>query len=546
MNRPTPIHGVLWPDGTTTPTLPPAHHDGASLAVQLADVGRPLNTRCGGHGLCAGCTVQLVSGTFIGRDGSSVSAPAKVKACQGRLAPEGKATIVVPLRSLAAHQPQVVTTFRLGVPAADEPLVPILPGVSDHGLAIDIGTTTVVVALVDLRTGTIVREAASFNRQIELGDDVVTRIQLAGQPGNLVALRDAIVGRTLTPLIANVCAGADVTARRLAGATVAGNTTMLHLLTGTDPTPMGVAPFRAAFLGHRVLTAAGIGLLAPPPAMPIHLLPGISAYVGADLVAGALCTGLNHCDDTCLLVDVGTNGEILLMHRGRLLATATAAGPAFEGGRLTCGTRAAAGAIAHVRFVGDRFAPEIEVIPSAGSIVGICGSAYVDFLAQGRRIALLNHAGRISDVSWRMIPESHRQQEDRHRGVRLHARDPATLVTESDVAHLLQAKAAIAAGILTLLHRAGLSPADVDTLYLAGGFGLHLDVAHAIASGLLPGFRPEQIEVVGNTALGGAWLALIDRTVLPEMIAVGANADVVELNLEPGFEDTFIDQLALP
>lgn len=546
MNRPPPAHRVLWPDGTATPALPPAHHAGASLAEQLSDAGRPLNIRCGRHGLCAGCTVQLEAGKFLHHDGSVTSAPAEIKACQGRLAPSVEAAVSVPARSLATHRPQVVTTFKVGVPAADEPLVPVVPGVRDHGLAIDIGTTTVVVSLVDLRSGNIVREETSFNRQIELGDDVVTRIQLAGQPGNLAILRDAIVGRTLTPLIAGVCTGAGIAPDRLAGATIAGNTTMLHLLTGTDPTPMGIAPFRAAFLGHRVLTAAAIGLPTPSRAMPVHLLPGISAYVGADLVAGAICTGLNHCDDTCLLVDVGTNGEILLIHRGRLLATATAAGPAFEGGRLTCGTRAAAGAVAHVRFAGDRLTPEIDVIPPAKTIVGICGSAYVDFLAQARKISLLKPTGRFSDPGWQAIPDGHRQQDGNHRGMRLRAGDAATLVAESDVAHLLQAKAAIAAGILTLLQRARITPADVRTLYLAGGFGLHLDVPHAIASGLLPGFRPDQIDVVGNTALGGAWLALIDRTVLPEMIATSTNADVVELNLEPGFEDTFIDQLALP
>jgi uncharacterized 2Fe-2S/4Fe-4S cluster protein (DUF4445 family) len=546
MNRPLITHRVQWPDGTATPSLPPARHDGASLAERLADAGRPLNTRCARHGLCAGCAVRLETGKFIGHDGSVTVAPAEVKSCQGRLAPEGDAVITVPPRSVATHRPQVVTTFKLGVPAADEPLVPVVPGVSDHGLAIDIGTTTVVVSLVDLRSGNIVREASSFNRQIELGDDVVTRIQFAGQPGKLAILRDAIVAGTLTPLIAEVCTGAGLAPGRLAGATVAGNTTMLHLLTGTDPTPMGVVPFRPAFLEHRVLTAAAVGLVTPSPTMPVHLLPGISAYVGADLVAGAICTGLNHSDDTCLLVDIGTNGEILLMHRGQLLATATAAGPAFEGGRLARGTRAAAGAVAHVRFAESGFAPEIDVIQPARNIVGICGSAYVDFLAQGRRIALLGPTGRISDPAWQTVPAGHRHQDNEHRGVRLSARETATLVTESDIAHLLQAKAAIAAGILTLLQRAGLTPADVRTLYLAGGFGLHLDVPHAIASGLLPGFRPDQVDVVGNTALGGAWLALIDRTVLPEMITTGAHADVVELNLEPGFEDTFIDQLALP
>ncbi|MSU25279.1 MAG: DUF4445 domain-containing protein [Opitutus sp.] len=544
MSRPQSIH-VQWPDGASTLALRAVHHDGATLADQLAEAGRPLNTRCGRHGRCAGCTVELVAGRFLGRDGTEHAAPAEIKACQGRLAPGADTTIAVPARSLATHRPQVVTTFKVGVPAATEPLVPVVPGESDHGLAIDIGTTTVVVSLVDLRSGNIVREEASFNRQIELGDDVVTRIQLAGVPDKLDVLRDAIVGRTLAPLIAGVCAGAAIAPERLAGATVAGNTTMLHLLTGTDPTPMGVAPFCAAFLEHRQLTAANIGLSTPPPAMPVHLLPGISAYVGADLVAGCVCTGLNHCAEPSLLVDIGTNGEILLMHRGRLLATATAAGPAFEGGRLARGTRAVAGAVAHVRFDGE-FPPALDLIPGANGIVGLCGSAYVDFLAQGRRISLLEPTGRISPSAWQTLPAVHRHHRDITRGVRLNAQNDATLVTEADVAHLLQAKAAIAAGIVTLLRRAGLAPADIRTLYLAGGFGLHLDVAHAIESGLLPGFRPEQIDVVGNTALGGAWLALIDRTVLPEMIAASTAAEVVELNLEPGFEDTFIDHLALP
>ncbi|MDO8545043.1 MAG: hypothetical protein Q7S40_31755 [Opitutaceae bacterium] len=285
MSQPPSIH-VQWPDGASTLPLPVAHHDGATLADQLADAGHPLNTRCGRHGLCAGCSVQLVAGKFLGRDGTEAVAPAEFKACQGRLAPDADAMIAVPSRSLATHRPQVVTTFKVGVPVADQPLVPVVPGESDHGLAIDIGTTTVVVSLIDLRTGSIVREEASLNRQIEFGDDILTRIQLAGQPGKLAALRDAIVLRTLAPLIESACVGAAIAPTRLVGATVAGNTTMLHLLTRTDPTPMGIAPFRAAFLGHRVLTAAEIGLPTPPPAMPVHLLPGISAYVGADLVGG--------------------------------------------------------------------------------------------------------------------------------------------------------------------------------------------------------------------------------------------------------------------
>ncbi len=537
---------VEWPDGAAMDFLFATHDHRASLAEQLAAAGRPLNTRCGCRGLCAGCTVHLAAGKFVLRDGTVVSAPAETKACQGRLAADPNAVVLVPARSVASHRPQVVTTFQLGVPAAHDPLVAVIPGQSDHGLAIDIGTTTVVVALVDLRSGRIVHEESSFNRQIEFGDNVLTRIQSASEPAKLALMREAIVDRTLASLITDVCAGAKLSPTRLAGAVVAGNTTMLHLLTGVDPTPMGVVPFRAAFLQHRQLSSAEIRIASLPPAMPVHLLPGISAYVGADVVAGALCTGMNHREETSLLVDIGTNGEILLMHRGQLFATATAAGPAFEGGRLSCGTRATAGAIAHVRLGAGGFPPELDVIPPVREIVGLCGSAYVDFLAEGRRHHLLDPNGRISAQTWATIPATHRHENELGRSVRLKPGNHTSLVAESDIAQLLQAKAAIAAGILTLLRRVGLTPADVSRLYLAGGFGLHLNVPHAIASGLLAGFRPEQIEVVGNTALGGAWLALVDRSMLPIMSAFATSAEVVELNLEPNFEDTFIDQLGLP
>lgn len=536
---------VQWPDGADDSLLPAAPPAAGNLAERIARTGRPLNTRCGQRGLCAGCTVQLVAGTFREAGGAVVAAPAEIKACQGDVPPGMNAIVVAPARSLAVHRPQVVTTFKINVSAAQDPLVPVVPGARDHGLAIDIGTTTVVVALVDLVTGGILNEASALNRQVELGDDVVTRIQLAGA-GRLEALHRAIVTRTLGPLIRQVCTDADIAPGRLAGAVVAGNTTMLHLLTGADPTPMGVAPFRAVFTHHRMLTAAELGFAETPPSMPVHLLPGFSAYVGADVLAGSVCAGLANDPGPGLLVDIGTNGEILLQHGDRLLATATAAGPAFEGGSLTRGMRAVAGAIEHVVFPEGRFPPRLESIAGAPRVAGLCGSAYVDFLAEGRRIDLLRPNGRFTDSVWNALPDGHRHDNGVGRGVRLRSDDPATLVTEADVAHLLKAKAAIAAGILTLLHRAGLAPGDVRRLYLAGGFGLHLDVARAIACGLLPQFQPAQIEVVGNTSLGGAWLALVDRTVLPEMIAVSTRAEIVELNLSPGFEDMYIDHLTLP
>jgi uncharacterized 2Fe-2S/4Fe-4S cluster protein (DUF4445 family) len=287
---------------------------------------------------------------------------------------------------------------------------------------------------------------------------------------------------------------------------------------------MGVVPFTPAFLEHRVIRLPELG------ATDVHLLPGASAYVGADLCAGVFATGLVYEDGPSLLVDAGTNGEIILKQGRRMYGCATAAGPAFEGAGLSHGVRAGDGAVERIHFTREPFGVEAEVI-GGGKATGICGSAYVDFLAEGRRVGLLNERGRFDrafagDDELRIALD--------------------VTVSELDVSRLLQAKAAISAGILTLLHRIGLQPAQVNRLYLAGGFGMHLDVRNAIDCGLLPGFRPNQVEVVGNTSLAGAYLALLDAGVLEELRRIGRNIEIIELNLDSEFETHYIDQLSLP
>jgi len=314
---------------------------------------------------------------------------------------------------------------------------------------------------------------------------------------------------------------------------------------------MGIAPFTATFLEHRVLDTDAIGLSAcgfdAKQAPPVHLLPGAAAYVGADLLAGVVACGLVYHDRPTLLVDVGTNGEIIFKHKGQLHGCATAAGPAFEGAGLTCGVRAGDGAISHIAFENDPLSVRTEMIGD-GRPNGLCGSAYVDFLAEARRVGLLSATGRLDKTAAIAISDDRLACGKSGLAFRMAygSGKEEIVVSEVDVAHLLQAKAAIGAGILTLLERAGLTPADVERLYLAGGFGQHLNPAHAIACGLLPGFVPEQVHEVGNTSLGGAYLALLDKTALHEMERTAARMEVVELNLDPGFEDRYIEQLSLP
>lgn len=508
-----------------------------TLAGHLESHGFPLNTRCGKRGLCCGCEVTLVNG-------------GTTKSCQ--IPASGITAVDLPDRSRMEHQPQVGETFRIGVPSAHQPIFDCVSGIYDTAFAIDLGTTTVVVMLIDLTTGDVIARAGGFNEQIRFGDNVLTRIDAARDLKTRRELQTAITETTFPSLIETACERAERSTDRLAGGVIAGNTTMLHLLLGEDPTSLGVHPFTPQFIEGRQLNCSDIQLNIEGASqnLPLQLLPGIAAFIGADIVAGIYATGMLFDDEPRLLVDIGTNGEIVLQHQGKLTTCATAAGPAFEGGGLRCGTRARDGAISRLEFSIDPLQIDADIIGNAplSRAAGICGSAYIDFLAETREAGLLTPSGRFDPDAWNSIPASHRIENEDGRAILLADQKGrgGMLVSEVDIAVILQAKAAIGAGIETLLETSGISADDVGKIYLAGGFGMHLDVSHAIEMGLLPGFRTEQVEVVGNTSLAGAMLATIDRTTLGEMESIRNNAQVIELNLQDGFEDCYIDHLMLP
>lgn len=538
----------------TSITVEPEHGEPATLhaapgAEMLSKVleehGFPLNTRCGQRGLCHGCEIVLQQGSLMIGD-TEVAAPATLRACRARL--HGPVTIAIPARSRIEHKPQVGETFEIAVPCAHDPLFP-LNGTRDTAFAVDIGTTTVVVLIIDLTSGDVLARAGGFNEQIRFGDNVLTRIDAARTPEAIAAMQHAVVGETLAPLLLQACGRGGRDVSRIAGGTIAGNTTMLHLLAGENPTSLGIAPFTARFLAGRSMTAAGIHLAVEglAPETPIQLLPSIAGYIGADITAGVYATGMVFDAEPSLLVDIGTNGEIVLQNGGDLTACATAAGPAFEGCGLRCGTRAREGAVSDLAMTRDPFGISLQTIggiPPARA-GGICGSAYIDFLASARGCGLLGHAGRFEAAAWAALPEKSRLTDDDERAISL-AGPGSPRISEVDVAVLLQAKAAIGAGIETLLETAGIRAEEISRVYLAGGFGMHLNISNAIAIGLLPGFRPEQVRVVGNTSLAGALLALIDRTTLAEMEALREQVEVIELNLAEGFEDRYVEHLMLP
>jgi uncharacterized 2Fe-2S/4Fe-4S cluster protein (DUF4445 family) len=526
----------------------PISLDNRSLADTLATHGLPLNTRCGQRGLCRGCEVELCQGA-LKLNGRVAFAPAIIQACQGRLTDE--VSIRISERSRAEHRPLVAETFEIDIPYALQPLFEPKPGERDTGFAVDIGTTTVVVLIVDLVTGEVLSRASGFNEQIRFGDNVITRIEAARNPRDLSALQGAIVKETVQPLLMRACAAARRPFERIAGGTIAGNTTMLHLLIGEDPTSLGIAPFIPRFIKGRRISAADLdldsnGLL---PESPIQLLPGIAAYIGADILGGIYASGMAYDSVPSLLVDIGTNGEIVLQNCVNLAACATAAGPAFEGCGLCCGTRAREGAVSDLSLTLNPFRLEARTIGQVpmSRATGLCGSAYVDFLATGKKSGLLNSTGRFNAVAWETVPSEYRLHKGGKRMLSLTGTNGANAlrISEVDVALLLQAKAAIGAGIEILLETAGIRAADLGRVYLAGGFGLHLNVANAIAIGILPGIREEQVRVVGNTALAGALMALLDRKSIEEMECLRTRVQVIELNLADNFENCYIEHLML-
>jgi uncharacterized 2Fe-2S/4Fe-4S cluster protein (DUF4445 family) len=378
---------------------------------------------------------------------------------------------------------------------------------------------------------------------MHFGDDVLTRIHLClTDKSQVQRLSEAVIKETVAPLLAEVLTDSGRTIGDVVCVTVAGNTTMTHLWAGVDPSPMGMAPFTPEFLEHRIEGVADLGLIAD--GATVHLLPGADAFLGSDVMAGVYASGMLYREDTSLLVDIGTNGEIILAHEGRLLGCSTAAGPAFEGARLECGVRAGRGAIAHISLEEGAAAPIVEVIGGAKPI-GLCGTAYIDFLAEARRVGLLNQRGRFV----KGVADERLAKKEGHGltyTVATGRGGEPMIVSEADIASLLQAKAAIAGGVLCLLERVGLKPCDVAKVFLAGGFGLHLNVTNTLGCGLLPGFDLDSVEAIGNSSLAGAYLALVDRGALREIGDAGAGVEVVELNTDPRFEECFIEQLSLP
>lgn len=416
------------------------------------------------------------------------------------------------------------------------------------GLALDIGTTTIVAALVDLASGDVLATASDYNAQLARGADIASRITAAESPGGVAHLHQLVL-QTVNQLIGDMCESVGRSADEILHVVIAGNTVMEHLALSLSPSAIGRVPFRPVVRRYPPVRANRLGLAIRSSAW-VEAVPSLSGYVGGDLTADASVSGLLNRRGRWLLVDIGTNGEILFWNGQQLYCTATAAGPAFEGAGLSCGMRADAGAIERLRWRGDHF--DYETIANAPPI-GICGSGVVDALAELTRAQLLDTTGRLEWAALERVGAAVVVQ-NRNRDVRAvriatseqAGRRVSVLLSEADIAEALKAKAAVHAGIVTILRVAGYQPSDIDGVIVAGGFGQHLHLRNAMRIGLLPDLPIESIEVIGNGALGGALQGLGDPNAPAEWDRLVKTAEHVELNLCDGFESEFVDSLLVP
>ena len=525
--------------------------NGQTLLDVARKAGVAVDSICGGKGRCGKCLVKILSGKageLTDVEQRVLSAEQVQKgfrlACQTRIQ-EGMELLVSREHENGGFKGKEIDSAGLidfgaqGKKRHDE-FLGIEAGGSGrerYGLAVDLGTTTVAVYLADLNSGRILDSGAALNKQSSFGADVISRISYAKEhPEGLAALQKAAVD-TVNELMDDLSTQNLFGRENISLVTMVGNPTMMHLLLGINPRSLAEFPFTPVFSNAVTLTAVKAGLRLPQARLEI--LPLVSAFVGADMVAAALAAGLDDPGPPRLLLDIGTNGEIALTYNGEIRACSTAAGPALEGGGITFGMRAALGSISAVTLTDD---VELSIIgpPHAQ---GLCGSGLVDAVAQMLGKGMIGRTGRLKDIY--DLPEElsaaiKRRLSPGKKGWIFHL-TPEVYLTQQDIIQLQLAKAAMRAGVEILMAEAGIRFDDLEEILLAGAFGSNLRRESLITLGLLPPVPKEKIKPVGNAAGKGALLCLLSEEHHQKALKLAQNIHYLELALNSDFQKRFME-----
>ena len=414
------------------------------------------------------------------------------------------------------------------------------------GCAIDIGTTTVTMVFTDLTDGRLLAKGSSGNGQIRYGADVINRIIESGRPGGKAKLQNAIIKETLTPIMANLCRTSGINARSILRLSVGSKTTMNHLLLGVDAEPVRMEPYIPSFFSWEGLLAGDLKLPANPLA-PVLIAPNIGSYVGGDITAGTLASGIWDKDEMSLFIDLGTNGELVFGNRDFLMSCACSAGPAFEGGDISCGMRATDGAVEAATIDKDTMEPTLTIIGDEGQkCVGICGSGIIDMISELFRCGIINAKGLFVREGARVRRDAHGMgryvlatEEESETG-----REVA--LNEVDIDNFIRAKGAIFSAIDTLLRSVDMSVDMIDRVYVAGGIGSGINMKNAVIIGMFPDVELERFRYIGNSSLTGAYAMVVSDEAAAKTAEVAANMTYLELSTYPGYMDSFVAACFLP
>lgn len=409
-----------------------------------------------------------------------------------------------------------------------------------YGLAVDIGTTTVVIYLVNLTDGRLIDVGSTYNSQMRYGDDVITRIIYATESGGLDELRDSVVS-DINDLLAPLIERHSISRKDIESVVITGNTTMTHIFWGLNPAHIREEPYIPT-INFFPRWNAGTAKLKINPLSPIYTVPCVASYVGGDIAAGVLSSKLHRSPEIALFIDIGTNGEIVIGNNEWLMAAACSAGPCFEGSGIKHGMRATEGAIESIKIDPETFEPVFNVIGN-GQPMGICGSGMIDAISEMFLTGIIDQKGKfIREVKTGRIRNGVDGPE-----FLIFSRDGRDIVlTEVDIENILRAKAAIYAGVSLLLKEVGFGLDAIERVYIAGGFGNYLNVDRAIILGMLPDLPKDKFSFLGNASITGAYLCLLSKELRKEAGIIASKMTYLELSVSKRFMDEYISALFLP
>ncbi len=411
---------------------------------------------------------------------------------------------------------------------------------SRYGIAVDIGTTTVVVYLVDLNDGRLIDIASTYNSQIRFGDDVITRIVNATENKEQANIHRAVIS-DINELLSVLLEGHDIDRDMIDCIVTSGNTTMTHFLFDLDPSAIREEPYIPTANTFPLAFAGETGIRAHPNT-PVYAFPCVASYVGGDIVAGVLATGMHRNEEISIFIDIGTNGEIVVGNNEWLMSAACSAGPCFEGSGIKHGMRATDGAIEGITINRDTLEVDVRVIGTGVRPVGICGSGMIDAIAGMFLTGIVNQKGKLQHDRTDRV----RDGEDGPEFVIYRGPEKDIVLTEPDIENIIRAKAAIYAGFSTLLNEVGLTFEDVGRLYIAGGFGRFLEIDRAITIGLLPDMERGKFHYMGNTSITGAYLCLMSKQLRDEGENIAGQMTYLELSVSTSFMDEYMSGMFIP